>query len=221
MEHNDAELIQRVLQGDQDAFSHLVAKYQKRVHALVWRKIGDFHIAQEITQDAFLRAYQKLGTLKNYNQFPGWLYVIAANLCSDWFRKNPPPEQSLEVTDMSEVNEVSYSRYVAEKQATEADETRREVVKKLLQKLPESERTVMTLYYLGEMTIKAISEFLGVSPNTIKSRLSRARDRLKKEENMIQQNLGSFQLPTDLTQHIMQEISRITPTAPPSTARSR
>ena len=214
MEHNDAELIQRVLQGDQDAFSHLVAKYQKRVHALVWRKIGDFHIAQEVTQDAFLRAYQKLGTLKNYNQFPGWLYVIAANLCSDWFRKNPPPEQSLEVTDMSEVNEVSYSRYVAEKQATEADETRREVVKKLLQKLPESERTVMTLYYLGEMTIKAISEFLGVSPNTIKSRLSRARDRLKKEENMIQQNLGSFQLPTDLTQHIMQEISRITPIAP-------
>ena len=214
MDHNDAELIQRVLQGDQDAFSPLVTKYQKRVHALVWRKIGDFHIAQEVTQDAFLRAYQKLGTLKNHTQFPGWLYVIAANLCSDWFRKNPPPEQSLEVTDMSEVNEVSYSRYVAEKQATEADETRREVVKKLLQKLPESERTVMTLYYLGEMTIKAISEFLGVSPNTIKSRLSRARDRLKKEEDMIQQNLGSFQLPANLTQDIMQEISRITPTTP-------
>ena len=214
MEYNDAQLIQRVLQGDQDAFSPLVEKYQKGVHALVWRKIGDFHIAQEITQDAFFRAYQKLGTLKNHNQFAGWLYVIAAHLCADWFRKNPPPEQSLEVTDMSEVNEVSYSRYVAEKQAAEADEARREVVKKLLQKLPESERTVMTLYYLGEMTIKAISEFLGVSPNTIKSRLSRARDRLKKEEDMIRQNLGSFQLPANLTQNIMNEISRIVPAVP-------
>ncbi len=214
MEHNDAELIQRILQGDEDAFSPLVTKYQKRVHALVWRKIGDFHIAQEITQDAFLKAYQKLGTLKNHTQFPGWLYVIAANLCSDWFRKNPPPEQSLEVTDMSEVNEVSYSRYIAEKQATETDETRRGIVKKLLQKLPESERTVMTLYYLGEMTIKAISEFLGVSPNTVKSRLSRARNRLKKEEDMIQQNLGSFQLPANLTQNIMNEVSRITLTPP-------
>ncbi len=214
MEYNDAELIRRVLQGDQDAFSPLVTKYQKRVHALVWRKIGDFHIAQEVTQDAFLKAYQKLGTLKNHTQFPGWLYVIAANLCSDWFRKNPPPEQSLEVTDVSEVNQVSYSRYIAEKQATETDETRRGIVKKLLQKLPESERTVMTLYYLGEMTIKAISEFLGVSPNTVKSRLSRARNRLKKEEDMIQQNLGSFQLPANLTQDIMQEISRITPTTP-------
>ena len=214
MEHTDAELIQRILQGDQDAFSPLVTKYQKRVHALVWRKIGDFHIAQEITQDAFLKAYQKLGTLKNHTQFPGWLYVIAANLCSDWFRKNPPPEQSLEVTDMSEVSQVSYSQYVAEKQAAEANETRREVVKKLLQKLPESERTVITLHYLGEMTIKAISEFLGVSPNTVKSRLSRARNRLKKEEDMIQQNLGSFQLPTQLTENIMREISRIVPAAP-------
>ena len=214
MEHNDAELIQRVLQGDQDAFSPLVTKYQKGVHALAWRKIGDFHIAQEITQDAFFKAYQQLGTLKNYNLFSGWLYVIAARLCSDWFRKNPPPEQSLEVTDMSEVSQVSYSQYVAEKQATEAAETRREVVKKLLQKLPESERTVITLHYLGEMTIKAISEFLGVSPNTVKSRLSRARNRLKKEEDMIQQNLGSFQLPAQLTENIMREISRIVPTAP-------
>ena len=214
MERNDPELIQRVLQGDQDAFSPLVEKYQKGAHALAWRKIGDFHTAQEITQDAFLKAYQKLGTLKNHNAFAGWLYVIVARLCADWLRENRLPMESLEVTDMSEVNEVSYSRYVAEKQATEADETRREVVKKLLQKLPESERTVMTLYYLGEMTIKAISEFLGVSPNTIKSRLSRARNRLKKEEDMIRQNLGSFQLPANLTQNIMNEVSRITPTAP-------
>ena len=205
---------QQVLQGDQEAFGPLIKKYQKGVHALVWRKIGDFHTAQEITQDAFLKAYQKLGTLKNHNQFPGWLYVIAANLCADWFRKNPVPEQSLEITDASEVAQVSYSRYMAERQAADADETRREVVKQLLQKLPESERTVMTLHYLGEMTINAISEFLGVSPNTVKSRLSRARNRLKKEENMIRQNLGSFQLPAQFTENILREVSRLAPIGP-------
>ena len=214
MEQKDAKLIQRILEGDQDAFSPLVNKYQKGVHALAWRKVGDFHIAQEIAQDAFLKAYQKLGTLKSYESFGGWLYVIASNLCLDWLRKNPPPEQSLEITDASEVNQVSYSRYIAGKQAAEADEARREVVKKLLQKLPESERTVMTLHYLGEMTIKTISEFLGVSPNTVKSRLNRARNRLKKEEDMIRQNLGSFQLPSQLAENIMREISRMTPTAP-------
>ena len=214
MEQKDAQLIQQVLQGDQEAFAVLVNKYQKGVHALAWRKIGDFHIAQEITQDAFLRAYQKLETLKNHNLFGGWLYVIASRLCADWFEKKSLPEQSLEVTDMNEVNRGSYSRYVAQKQEAEADETRREVVKELLQKLPESERTVMTLYYLGEMTIKTISEFLGVSPNTVKSRLSRARNRLKKEEAVIRQNLSSFQLPANLTENIMREVSRIVPTGP-------
>ena len=122
--------------------------------------------------------------------------------------------ESLDTADSNEVNKVSYSRYVTEKQEAEADETRREVVKELLKKLPESERTVMTLHYLGEMTINAISEFLGVSQNTVKSRLSRARNRLRKEEDIIRENHGSFQLPNQLTENIMQEVSRIIPIAP-------
>ena len=219
MEQKDAELIQRILQGDQDALSPLVKKYQKGVHTLAWRKIGDFHVAQEITQDAFLTAYKKLRTLKNHNQFAGWLYVIAANLCFDWLRRNRLPMESLDAGDANEVDKVSYSQYVAEKQATEADETRREVVKKLLQKLPESERTVMMLHYLGEMTINAISEFLGVSQNTVKSRLSRARNRLKKEEDIIQESLGSFQLPDSLAENIMQEVSRMSPVPPPAVSK--
>ena len=214
MEWNDAELIKQILRGDQDAFGPLVRKYQKGVHALVWRKIGDFHIAQEITQDAFLNAYRKIRTLKNHNQFAGWLYVIAANLCRDWLRRKRLPMESIDVDDTNEVDKVSYSKYLAEKQEADADETRREVVKELLQKLPESERTVMTLHYLGEMTIKAISEFLGVSQNTVKSRLSRARNRLRNEEDVIQQNLGSFQLPPQLTENILREAARITPVAP-------
>ncbi len=217
MEQKDAELIQQVLHGKQEAFSLLVEKYQKGIHAVVWRKIGDFHIAQEITQDTFLKAYQKLDTLKNHNMFSGWLYVIAARLCTNWFQKNRITEQSLEVTDASEVDKVSYSGYMEEKHAVDADETRREIVKELLQKLPESERTVVTLHYLGEMTIKAISEFLGVSSNTIKSRLSRARNRLRKEEDIIQQYLPSFQLPANLTENIMKEISRTSSITPVTT----
>lgn len=214
MAHTDVELIRRILQGDQDAFSLLVKKYQKGVHTLAWRKIGDFHIAQEITQDAFLTAYQKLRTLKNHNQFAGWLYVIAANLCRDYLKKNRLPVESLDADNTNEVDKVSYSRYVAEKQEADADETRREIVKELLKKLPESERTVMMMHYLGEMTIKSISEFLGVSQNTIKSRLSRARNRLRQEEDVLQENLGSFQLPDNLTENIMQEVSRLAPVPP-------
>ena len=78
---SDAQLVDDILSGDDAAFDTLVEKYQKDVHALVWRKIGDFHYAEEITQDTFLHAYKKLSTLKNPNLFAGWLYVIANRRC--------------------------------------------------------------------------------------------------------------------------------------------
>lgn len=102
MKNDDTKLIQRVLAGDDNAFSVLVKKYQKQVHALAWRKIGDFHIAEEITQDTFLKAYKRLPTLKKPQRFVSWLYVIAANRCSSWLRKKrlwTQPLEELEETD--------------------------------------------------------------------------------------------------------------------------
>ena len=84
MKNQDIELISRTLEGDDNAFSELVKKYQKQVHALAWRKVGDFHIAEDITQDTFLKAYQRLHTLKEPHQFVGWLYVIATRRCLAW-----------------------------------------------------------------------------------------------------------------------------------------
>ena len=184
---DDVQLIQRILSGDDVAFSILVEKYQKSVHALVWRKIGDFHYAEEITQDTFLQVYKKLPTLRNPHQFAGWLYVIANRLCLNWQRKQKPAMQlqSLEDTSMGEVAKFAYARYVLEQREAEATEHRFEIVKKLLEKLPESERTVMTLYYLGEMTTKEIGKFLGVSVETIRTRLHRARKRLQEERGTL------------------------------------
>ena len=68
---DDVQLINDVLSGDDAAFGILVEKYEKSVHTLAWRKVDDFHYAEEITQDTFLRAYQKLSTLKNPNLFAG------------------------------------------------------------------------------------------------------------------------------------------------------
>ena len=75
--------------------------------------------------------------------------------------------------------------------------------------LPESERTVITLHYFGEMTCEKISEFLGVSANTIKSRLRRARNRLKQEEPMIREAITNFKISPNLTNNIMQEITKL------------
>ena len=211
MKTTDVELIHRILDGDDTAFTELVKKYQKPVHALVWRKIGDFHIAEEITQDTFLKAYQELATLKKPQSFASWLYVIAANNCSTWLRKK---RLSTEPLVEARLQEATYSGYVvAENERTEA-EAQREVVKKLLAKLQESDRTVITLYYFGEMSSSEIGAFLGVSANTVRSRLRRAQQRLKREEPMIREALENFQITPNLTQNIMREVSRLKPTAP-------
>ena len=174
MKNNDVELIRRILAGDDTAFVSLVKKHQKQVHALAWRKIGDFHIAEEITQDTFLKVYQKLSTLKDPNQFSGWLYVIAPRQCLAWLRKKRIETESLEDTDTEWIDEAAYSRFVAEEKTKTTTQTQREVVKKLLAKLKESERTVVTLHYFGDMTCEEISRFLGVSTSAIKLRLHRA-----------------------------------------------
>ncbi len=217
MKNEDVKLIQRVLRGDDDAFSLLVGKYQKQVHALAWRKIGDFHIAEEITQDTFLKAYKRLATLKEPQRFVGWLYVIAANLCSSWLRKKRLQTQSLEhleQEDTDQLEKAAYSEFVVEENERISGQTQRDVVKKLLAKLPESERTIITLHYFGEMSCTEMGAFLGISANTVKSRLRRAQQRLKKDEPMIREALDNFQVSPNLTENVMREISRIKPAAP-------
>ena len=217
MVDNDVQLIRRILSGDDGAFGILIQKYRKGVHALIWRKIGDFHYAEEITQDTFLQVYQKLSTLKNPNQFAGWLYVIVDRLCINWLQRHKPAEQSLAATSIREIEEFSYACYVSEQRETEALKRRYAIVKKLLEKLPESERTVVTLYYLGEMTTKEIGKFLGVSVNTIKSRLRRARKRLLDDQELfVQKVLGGVQLSENLTSHIMRQIADMEPIPPPA-----
>ena len=181
MEKDDAQLIRRILAGDDTAFTTLVEKYYRNVHALAWRKIGDFHHAEEITQDTFLQVYKKLSTLKNPDQFAGWLYVIVDRLCIGWLRKQKPATQSLEDTQVDIMGELSYTRYVSEQHETEVVERHHEIVKNLLEKLPEHERTVVKLHYLDEMTAKEIGQLLNVPVKTVHSRLHRARKRLQTE----------------------------------------
>ena len=214
---NDVQLIRSILSGNDEAFSVLVRKHQKAIHALAWRKVGDFHIAEEITQDTFLSVYKNLAQLKNPNQFAGWMYVIANRLCLKWLQKNRVVTQSLEDTPAEEIETSSYTHHISDQRQTAIAEDRQELVKRLLVKLPESERTVVTLFYLGEMTAKEIGKFLGVSVNTIKSRLRRGRQRLQEhqEELLVRETLGGIPFPAEVTERIMREVSNMKPIPAP------
>ena len=185
-------------------------KYKGSVHALAYRKLGDFHTAEEITQYTFLKAYQKLSTLKDPGRFPGWLYVIAARCCISWFRQNRVQTESLDSVK-GEMNTQSWTKYT--------DARLREEVRNALESLPESERTVLTLYYMAGMTSEEIGRFIGTSCGAIRDRLYRARIRLKEELTMIEQTLGGFQLPLTLTQEIMRRIPNGSLNTAPTTGK--
>ena len=191
MKNEDVDLIQRILSGDESAFTTLVEKHRKWIHSLAWREIGDFHAAQEITQDTFIQAFKSLPSLSDPNRFSGWLHVIAKRQCIEWLRRKPIAMQSLDAMPKAELERLSYARYLEEKQAQTSTDGLREIVERLLQKLPVNERSVMVLHYYKGLTCEEVSVFLDVSLNTVKSRLYRARKRLETEESMLRETLGT------------------------------
>ena len=205
MRNDDVALVHRALAGDETAFSMLVEKYQKQVHALAWRTIGNFHTAEDIVQETFLKAHQKLGTLKDPHRFSGWLNAIATRRCLAWFRENRLTGQFSEGMDIATRHDDPYSGYLAGEHAKDAAQELREIVKKLLAKLQESERTVITLHYFDGMCCEEIATFLGVTTNTVKSQLSRARQRLKKYEPLVQSTFDDFQTFATLSEAVKTE----------------
>ena len=189
MRNDDVELIQRILAGDENAFASLVRKYQQQVHTHALRKTGDYQIAEDIVQETLLQVYHKLETLEDPTQFTRWLHQITNRLCIAWFRKNKIQTESLEETDLSEIETEAYSRYITAEHEKMRDEAQRDLVEKLLAKLKDRDREVITLHYFEEMTSSEIGMVLGVSENTIKSRLYRAKQQLKKYQSMIQEAL--------------------------------
>ena len=175
MRSEDGYIIQKCLDGDAAAFGLLVDKYKGSVYALAYTNLGSFHDAQDITQEVFLKAYQKLRTLKQWDKFLSWLYAITSNLCKDFLRAKASRPDGEYVADQETecLNKISMRSY----QEDEIHLTLQDA----LSELPDIHRQVLTLHYLGGMSCKEIAQFIGASPHAIAMRLNRARAKLKKE----------------------------------------
>ena len=189
MNTDDVMLIQSTLAGDDAAFGCLVSKYQEQVHAYTHRKVGDFQIAEDITQDTFFEVYQNLGKLRDPTKFSTWLFAIANYLCIAWFRRNRSMSELLRETYTMKTETDPYSRYVALDNEKNTAEAQRELVQTLLSKLKERDQQLITLHYFNEMTSAEISRYLGIPQNTIKSRLRRVKQRLKQYDLIVQDTI--------------------------------
>ena len=209
----DRDWVNQALNGDREAFGFLVKKYQGLVYSVAYQMLGNFEDARDLSQEAFLVAYQKLASLEHPDRFGPWLRTIAVNLCRMWHRAARQPRISLDLL----IEEGGRAAIVARGSAHVPDPTEtaqaRELavrVRAAIAGLPGSYRLVATLAFMSGMPYQAIAEFLDLPVTTVQSRLQRARGMLKERMlTMAQEWFGTHRLPDDFGQKVLAETDAV------------
>ena len=177
---HEKHCIERVLKGDANAFEHLVHAYEKTVYNLALRTLGNREDAEDVTQEAFLKAYRSLDSFRGDSKFSVWLYRIVSNLCLDLQRsRQRKPTQSLTVEDDDgEIGELEISDEHFSPEKLLDRKLTRESVQRGLSALPDDARQILLLRELQGMSYEEIGQALDLEPGTVKSRIFRARKRL-------------------------------------------
>src|SRR5579875_2946751 len=178
LEQDDAQLVRASQHGDREAFALLVQRYQRRVFNMILRMLQDYEEACEITQEAFLAAWQGLPTFRGEARFPTWLYRIAYNCCLrqlEQRRRDKALQSAMQEKQL--LDEAGGQRCQAESTLEARD--RQALVREQLEALPTKYRIVLVLRHLQEMTYEEMAEILMMPIGTIKTHLFRARNLLK------------------------------------------
>lgn len=175
--------IRQVKNGDQNAFSEIVELYKDKVYILCYRMLGNSHEAEDIAQEAFIRAYMNIDSYNIDKKFSTWLYRIATNLSIDRIRKKKP-DFYLDAEVKGTEGLTMYSQVASDtplpEDEVESLELQQSVQEEIL-KLPEKYRAVIVLKYIEELSLKEISDILGLPISTIKTRIHRGREALRKQ----------------------------------------
>ncbi len=181
----DAILVDKAKSGDSSAFGELVEKYSNFVYRTVFFDVGNPQDAQDISQEVFIKAYKALSGFRYDSEFSTWIFRIAKNTVFDFLRKKTK-NKTISVTDMTGDDERKdfdipdpNEKNDPEKCAI-SNETRR-IVNECIKELSEEHREVIILRDIEGMSYAEISDILSLEEGTVKSRLSRARNALKKK----------------------------------------
>ena len=175
--------IKQVLKGDQNAFGEIVELYKDKVFQLSFRMLGNRHEAEDIAQEAFIRAYVNIQSFNMNLKFSTWLYRIATNLCIDRIRKKKP-DYYLDAEVAGTEGLTMYSHIPSDTALPEDDVESLELqesIQKEISKLPDKYRSVIVLKYIEEMSLNEISEILDIPLGTVKTRIHRGREALRKQ----------------------------------------
>jgi len=168
--------------GDDPSFAELVRSYQDIAVAYAAAILGDYHLAEDAAQEAFVEAYRKLPSLREPAAFAGWFRTIIFKHCDRITRRKRPPLTSLDAA-LEVASPEPSPHEILESQDTATS------VREAIAALPEAERQAVLLYYMGDHSHVAIAKFLEITPNTVKTRLYSARQRLRRHMKHIEENL--------------------------------
>lgn len=178
----EKRLIQQAAAGDAAAFEALVLRYQTQVYSLAYRMVGNEADAQDLAQEAFVRAWRALDSFQFSSQFSTWLYRLTSNICIDFLRSQKKRKHiSLTVLQDDEQQQwdMPDNRPLPEEQMMASEE--KEALSKAIAALDPEYRQVLTLRIVNDCSYQQISEIMGIREGTVKSRLSRAREQLRKK----------------------------------------
>ena len=176
----EAAIVRKVLGGDANAFETLVLEYEKNVYNIALRMTGNSEDAADMTQEAFIKAYNSLQSFRGDSKFSVWLYRIVSNVCLDFLRsKNRRPTVSLSVED--DDGEDAQLDVADESQSPELLLDRkltRDSVRGGIDSLPPDYRQILLLREIQGLSYDEIAQALSLEVGTVKSRIFRARKRL-------------------------------------------
>lgn len=179
---SDQQLVDRVRAGDTNAFNFLVLRYQNRVAALVARFIKDHQEVEDVTQEAFIKAYRALHLFRGESAFYTWLYRIAVNTAKNSLvaRGRRPPTSDLDAGEAELVEIGAPLRDQETPEGSLATAALKVAVEKAIEELPEDLRTAFTLREFSGLSYEDITEVMNCPVGTVRSRIFRAREAIDK-----------------------------------------
>ncbi|RXZ81365.1 RNA polymerase sigma factor SigW [Paenibacillaceae bacterium] len=183
MKSLEARLARMALKGDQRAFEEIVGLYQDKLYHLAYRMLSNRQEAEDAVQETFLRVYNNLERYDDTMKFSTWIYRIATNLCIDRLRKRKP-SYSLDAESNEYEGLDGYSMIPSDNRTPESETLQSEtqsIIYQAMGTLPAKYKTIMILRYLQELSLQEIGDVLGMPVTTIKTRVHRGREFLRKK----------------------------------------
>jgi RNA polymerase sigma-70 factor (ECF subfamily) len=182
-EATDQQLVDRVLAGDKNAFNFLVLRYQHRVAALIGRFVQDAQEVEDVTQEAFIKAYRALPLFRGDSAFYTWLYRIAVNTAKNHLvsRSRRPPATDVEVDEAEVIELGTVLREIENPESSLASAKLKVAIDTAIEELPEDLRTAFTLREFSGLSYEDITEVMDCPVGTVRSRIFRAREAIDKK----------------------------------------